>query len=54
MRLTDIRRVLESIKANRRLPESRFSPLKLAPQSQTSVFEMMRADHSSVAKQEQG
>ncbi|KAH3990181.1 hypothetical protein HBH70_128810 [Parastagonospora nodorum] len=35
--------VLESIKANRRLPESRFSPLKLAPQNQNSVSGMLRA-----------
>ncbi|CBY02033.1 hypothetical protein IAQ61_006623 [Plenodomus lingam] len=32
--------VIESIKAGRRLPESRFSPLKLASQSQNSVLEM--------------
>ncbi|KAH8724510.1 hypothetical protein GQ44DRAFT_281642 [Phaeosphaeriaceae sp. PMI808] len=36
--------VLESIKANRRLPESRFPPLKLTPKNQGSVFDMMRAD----------
>ncbi|KAF1848559.1 uncharacterized protein K460DRAFT_364558 [Cucurbitaria berberidis CBS 394.84] len=40
--------VLESIKANRRLPESRFSPLKLAPKTQNSVLNMMRP------RQEQG
>ncbi|KAI8938936.1 hypothetical protein NX059_004789 [Plenodomus lindquistii] len=35
--------VLESIKAGRRLPESRFSPLKLASKSQQSVFGISRA-----------
>lgn len=40
-------RVLESIKANRRLPESRFSPLKLAPKGQNSVFGMARAGRSN-------
>jgi hypothetical protein len=44
-------RILDSIKANRRLPESRYSPLKLAPKSQNSVFGMMRA---TAPKQEQG
>ncbi|OAL01243.1 hypothetical protein IQ06DRAFT_347298 [Phaeosphaeriaceae sp. SRC1lsM3a] len=39
--------VLESIKANRRLPESRFSPLKLAPKGQNSVFGMARAGRSN-------
>jgi hypothetical protein len=48
---TDRSRVLDSIKADRRLPESRYSPLKLAPKSQNSVFGMMRASNS---KQEQG
>ncbi|KAF1945638.1 hypothetical protein EJ02DRAFT_338290 [Clathrospora elynae] len=43
--------VLESIKANRCLPESRFSPLKLAHKSQNSIFGMMRAANS---KQKQG
>lgn len=41
--ITDICRVLESVKANRRLPESRFSPMKLAPTTQNSVLDMMRA-----------
>ncbi|KAF1830922.1 hypothetical protein BDW02DRAFT_641820 [Decorospora gaudefroyi] len=36
---------------NRRVAESRYSPLKLAPKSQNSVFGMMRAKDS---KQEQG
>ena len=44
-------RILDSIKANRRLQESRYSPLKLAPKSQNSVFGMMRA---TAPKQEQG
>ncbi|KAF2819745.1 hypothetical protein CC86DRAFT_429946 [Ophiobolus disseminans] len=35
--------VLESVKAARRLPESRFSPLKLAPKIQNSVVGMLRA-----------
>ncbi|KAL6156850.1 hypothetical protein ACJQWK_07243 [Exserohilum turcicum] len=35
--------VLDSISANRRLPESRYSPLKLAPKSQDSILSMMRA-----------
>ncbi|CAN9179828.1 unnamed protein product [Alternaria alternata] len=43
--------VLDSIKANRRLPESRYSPLKLAPSTQNSIFGMMGAASS---KQEQG
>lgn len=43
--------VLDSIKANRRLPETRYSPLKLAPSSQKSIFGMMGATSS---KQEQG
>ncbi|KAH7091077.1 hypothetical protein FB567DRAFT_545847 [Paraphoma chrysanthemicola] len=30
--------ILESVKADRRLPESRFSPLKFAPKGQNSVF----------------
>ncbi|CAO2654160.1 Nn.00g108930.m01.CDS01 [Neocucurbitaria sp. VM-36] len=33
--------VLESIKANCRLPESRFSPLKLAPKTQGSAIDML-------------
>lgn len=45
---TDMCRVLESIKAGRRLPESRFSPLKLAAKSQNSVVGMLRT------KQDQG
>ncbi|OCK84479.1 hypothetical protein K432DRAFT_284269, partial [Lepidopterella palustris CBS 459.81] len=32
--------VIESIKANKRLPESRFSTLKLAPKGQESVLKM--------------
>jgi hypothetical protein len=48
---TDMCRVLDSIKANRRLPESRYSPLKLAPSTQNSIFGMMGAASS---KQEQG
>ncbi|KAL1794156.1 hypothetical protein ACET3X_007577 [Alternaria dauci] len=43
--------ILDSIKANHRLPESRYSPLKLAPSSQTSIFGMMGATSS---KPEQG
>ncbi|KAF5852685.1 hypothetical protein GGP41_008102 [Bipolaris sorokiniana] len=35
--------VLDSIKANRRLPESRYSPLKFAPKSQSTIFSTMRA-----------
>jgi hypothetical protein len=52
--ITDICRVLESIKANRRLPETQFSPLKLAPKSQNSVFSMMRTGSSAKSKKEQG
>jgi len=40
--LPDTHRVLESIKANRRLPESRFSPLKLTQKSQNSIFGTLR------------
>ncbi|KAF2134878.1 hypothetical protein P153DRAFT_362602 [Dothidotthia symphoricarpi CBS 119687] len=36
--------VLECVKANRRLPESRFSPLKLATQTQNTVSGMFRAN----------
>ncbi|KAJ4992230.1 DNA repair protein REV1-like protein 2 [Stagonosporopsis vannaccii] len=39
--------VLESIKAGRRLPESRFAPLKLAQKSQGSVYAML--SHSKSA-----
>ncbi|KAH7409991.1 hypothetical protein DE146DRAFT_751707 [Phaeosphaeria sp. MPI-PUGE-AT-0046c] len=46
--------VLESIKANRRLPESRFSPLKLAPKSQNSVFGVARAASSNTTLQDHG
>ncbi|KAH7349100.1 hypothetical protein BKA66DRAFT_293853 [Pyrenochaeta sp. MPI-SDFR-AT-0127] len=46
--------VLESIKADRRLPESRFSPLTLAPKTQNSVLRMMRASSAPKSKQEQG
>ncbi|ORY13281.1 hypothetical protein BCR34DRAFT_481349 [Clohesyomyces aquaticus] len=35
--------VLECIKADRRLPESRYSTLKLAPKAQNSVFPMLHA-----------
>jgi hypothetical protein len=50
----NICRVLKSIKANRRLPESRFSPLKLAPKNQNSVLGMMRAAPSTTTKTDQG
>ncbi|KAG9190399.1 hypothetical protein G6011_08487 [Alternaria panax] len=43
--------ILDSINANRRLPESRYSPLKLVPSSQKSILDMMGASSS---KQEQG
>jgi hypothetical protein len=49
--IADMYRVLDSISANRRLPESRYSPLKLAPTSQNSIFGMTGATSS---KQEQG
>jgi hypothetical protein len=49
---TDICRVLESIKAGRRLPESRFAPLKLAQKTQGSVFGMM--NRSNTAKTAHG
>ena len=45
--LTDICRVLESIKAGRRLPESRFAPLKLAQKSQGSVFGMLNRNNAT-------
>lgn len=32
------KRVLESVKAGRRLPEARFAPLKMASQAQRSVL----------------
>ena len=54
IQITDICRVVESIKANRRLPESQFSPLKLAPKSQNSVLGMMRAGSGAKSKKEQG
>ncbi|KAL6710548.1 hypothetical protein ACN47E_008596 [Coniothyrium glycines] len=38
--------VLDSIKAERRLPESQYSPLKLAPKTQNSVFGMIRENSS--------
>lgn len=47
MTLTDICRVLESIKAGRRLPESRFAPLKLAQKTQGSVFGMMNRSNAT-------
>lgn len=31
-------RILESIKAGKRLPEARFATLKIAPQAQASVY----------------
>ena len=34
----DVPRVLESIKAGRRLPEARFANLKVAPRGQQSVY----------------
>lgn len=45
--LTDICRVLESIKVGRRLPESRFAPLRLAQKSQSSVFAMLNRSTSA-------
>ncbi|KAJ4383422.1 hypothetical protein N0V86_001470 [Didymella sp. IMI 355093] len=41
--------VLESIKAGRRLPESRFAPLKLAQKTQGSVFSMMNRSNATKA-----
>ncbi|KAF2195309.1 hypothetical protein K469DRAFT_649112 [Zopfia rhizophila CBS 207.26] len=35
--------VLECIKADKRLPEARFSTLKLAPKGQNSVYDMFRS-----------
>jgi len=46
--LTDICRVVDSIKAGRRLPESRYAPLKLAQKSQDSVFAMLSRSKSIV------
>jgi hypothetical protein len=43
---TDICRVLKSIQAGRRLPESRFAPLKLVQETQVSVFGMMNRGNS--------
>lgn len=45
--LTDICRVLESIKAGHRLPESCFAPLRLAQKTQGSVFGMMNRSNAS-------
>ncbi|KAI4931345.1 hypothetical protein J4E85_003937 [Alternaria conjuncta] len=45
--------VLDSIKAGRRLPESRYSPLKLAHQSQSSVLGMMRIGATSSKSQQE-
>ncbi|KAF2027923.1 hypothetical protein EK21DRAFT_70945 [Setomelanomma holmii] len=45
--------VLESIKAERRLPESRFSPLKLAPKSQSSVFSALHASGNGAKTRDQ-
>ena len=53
MNTTDMCRVLESVKAARRLPESRFSPLKLAQKTQNSVFGMLRA-HGATSKSDLG
>lgn len=36
--LTHCIRVLESLKAGRRLPEARFSNMKIAPKGQSSVY----------------
>jgi len=41
--LTYLCRVLESIQAGQRLPESRFAPIKLAAKSQSSVSAMLRS-----------
>ncbi|KAJ8115629.1 hypothetical protein OPT61_g2767 [Boeremia exigua] len=38
--------VLDSIQAGRRLPESRFAPLKLAPKSQGGVFGMFNRSNA--------
>ncbi|KAF1931864.1 uncharacterized protein M421DRAFT_2482 [Didymella exigua CBS 183.55] len=40
-------KVLESIKAGRRLPESRFAPLKLAQKTQGSVLSMIRSSDTT-------
>ncbi len=37
-RLTRLYRVLESIKAGKRLPEARFSNMSIAPKGQKSVY----------------
>ncbi|EUC49569.1 hypothetical protein COCMIDRAFT_32997 [Bipolaris oryzae ATCC 44560] len=42
--------VLDSIKANRRLPESRYSPLKFAPKSQSTILNAISAMATSKAK----
>jgi hypothetical protein len=44
---TNAYRVLESIKANRRLPESHFSALKLASKTQHSVSDLFKTSSSS-------
>lgn len=45
--VTDICRVLESIKRGCRLPESRFAPLKLAHENQGTVFGMMNRNNAT-------
>lgn len=46
-------RVLESIKAGRRLPESGFYPLKLAPKTQHSVLGMMSTSGKGATRTQQ-
>lgn len=46
--LTVISRVLESLKAGKRLPEAQFSNMSLAPKNQKSVYGMFKkADSKS-------
>ncbi|XP_014554550.1 hypothetical protein COCVIDRAFT_28371 [Bipolaris victoriae FI3] len=45
--------VLDSIKANRRLPESRYSPLKFVTKSQSTIFSTMGAMTTPKSKNKQ-
>lgn len=41
-----MQRVLESLKAGKRLPEASFSNLSVAPKGQSSVFSMLKKTSS--------
>lgn len=43
-------RVLESLKAGKRLPETSFSNLKVAPKGQSSVYSMFKKTDSTESK----